>query len=103
MRLLRNSVTPELRWRLRVTCELYKHQVLCDRLLTPLSINYAHEQGYSDSAAAQLLAGAQGAFALGRFVGVGIMKYVKPRWVFLVYMSLSVHPMRADFRSHLYS
>ena len=55
-------------------------------------INYAHETraGTSDSLAAQLLAGAQGAFALGRFAGVAIMKFVRPRWVFLVYLTLYV-------------
>lgn len=51
-------------------------------------INYAVEAGRSDSAAAQLLAGAQGSFAIGRFAGVAIMKFVKPRWIFLVYLSM---------------
>jgi FHS family L-fucose permease-like MFS transporter len=53
-------------------------------------INYVTETrpGTSSSLAAKFLAGAQGAFALGRFGGVGLMKYVRPRWVFLVYLTL---------------
>jgi FHS family L-fucose permease-like MFS transporter len=53
-------------------------------------INYAHETrpGTTDSLAAQLLAGAQGAFALGRFAGVAIMKFAKARWVFLFYLTM---------------
>lgn len=52
-------------------------------------INYAVETRPNTSSAmgAQLFAGAQGAFALGRFVGVGVMHYVKPRIVFLVFMT----------------
>ncbi|USW48117.1 Putative major facilitator superfamily, MFS transporter superfamily [Septoria linicola] len=54
-------------------------------------INYVVETtDHSDSAAAQLLAGAQGAFTAGRFAGVFIMRYTKPRWVFLVYLSLCI-------------
>ncbi|KAJ5085581.1 hypothetical protein N7532_010352 [Penicillium argentinense] len=45
----------------------------------------------SDSAkGAKLLAGAQGAFAVGRFLGSGLMKYTRARWVFLVYLSCCV-------------
>lgn len=52
-------------------------------------INYSVETaGHTDSAAARLFAGAQGAFALGRFAGVLIMKYIKPRKVFLVYLTM---------------
>ncbi|KAH7039910.1 major facilitator superfamily domain-containing protein [Microdochium trichocladiopsis] len=43
-----------------------------------------------DVMASQLFAGAQGAFALGRFVGVILMKFVKPRIVFLVFLSSCV-------------
>ncbi|KAK1076475.1 hypothetical protein LTR33_008909 [Friedmanniomyces endolithicus] len=52
-------------------------------------INYVTETRPNTSAtlAAQFLAGAQGAFAMGRFTGVGIMKFVKPRWVFLFYLT----------------
>lgn len=37
--------------------------------------------------AAKFLAGAQGTFAMGRFVGVGLMKFIRPRWVFIVYLT----------------
>lgn len=52
-------------------------------------INYVSETraGTSDPTAARFLAGAQGAFAVGRFAGVGIMKFFRPRWVFLVYLT----------------
>ncbi|EME48758.1 hypothetical protein DOTSEDRAFT_162512 [Dothistroma septosporum NZE10] len=53
-------------------------------------INFAAEAGWSSAVGARLLAGAQGAFALGRFAGVAVMNYVRPRWVFLVYLSLCV-------------
>ncbi|KAI8931145.1 hypothetical protein NX059_011498 [Plenodomus lindquistii] len=56
-------------------------------------INYVTEtrlnsagQPTSSSDASRFLAGAQGAFTLGRFVGSAIMKFVKPRIVFLVFM-----------------
>jgi FHS family L-fucose permease-like MFS transporter len=44
----------------------------------------------SASDASKFLAGAQGAFTLGRFAGSALMKFVKPRWVFLVYMTLCI-------------
>lgn len=44
----------------------------------------------SSALGSQFLAGAQGAFAVGRFVGVGIMHWVRPRWVFLAFLSLCV-------------
>lgn len=56
-------------------------------------INYVTEtrvtsSGPTSSAdAARFLAGAQGTFTLGRFVGSAIMKFVKPRWVFFVFMT----------------
>lgn len=55
-------------------------------------INYTVETrpGTSDSLAAKFLAGAQGAFALGRFAGVLIMKFVRPRWVFLFYLTMCI-------------
>lgn len=46
--------------------------------------------GTSDSTGAQFFSGAQGAFAIGRFVGVGLMHYVKPRIVFLCFLSCCV-------------
>ncbi|KAK2812408.1 hypothetical protein FQN50_001409 [Emmonsiellopsis sp. PD_5] len=52
-------------------------------------INYAVETrpGTSNSTGANFLAGAQGAFAVGRFSGTFLMKFVRPRWVFLVYLT----------------
>ncbi|KAJ5550647.1 Major facilitator superfamily domain general substrate transporter [Penicillium sp. DV-2018c] len=55
-------------------------------------INYIKDTwpGTPNSTSAKYLAGAQGAFAVGRFLGSGIMKYVRARWVFLVYLSCTV-------------
>lgn len=55
-------------------------------------INYAIDTwpGTSSAKGAKLLAGAQGAFAVGRFLGSGIMKFFKPRWIFFVYLSCCV-------------
>ena len=55
-------------------------------------INYVTETwpGTGDSTASKYLAGAQGAFAVGRFTGAFFMRYVKARWVFLVYISCTV-------------
>ena len=55
-------------------------------------INYVTETRPNTSASlgAQFLAGAQGAFAMGRFTGVVIMKFVKPRQVFLAYLTMCV-------------
>ncbi|KAJ5406917.1 hypothetical protein N7465_008201 [Penicillium sp. CMV-2018d] len=55
-------------------------------------INYVKDTwpGTPNATAAKYLAGAQGAFAVGRFLGSGIMKFVRARWVFLVYLSCTV-------------
>ncbi|KAF9886218.1 hypothetical protein FE257_011941 [Aspergillus nanangensis] len=55
-------------------------------------INYVTETwpGTSSRTGSKYLAGAQGLFAVGRFVGAFIMKFVKARWVFLVYLSCTV-------------
>ena len=55
-------------------------------------INYvgATRPGTSDSLSAKFFAGAQAAFAIGRFAGVAIMKYVKPRQVFIVFITCCV-------------
>ncbi|KAI9664443.1 MAG: hypothetical protein M1821_005889 [Bathelium mastoideum] len=55
-------------------------------------INYVTETrpNTDSSLGAKFLAGAQGAFALGRFTGVGFMKYIRPRWVFLVYLTCCI-------------
>lgn len=45
----------------------------------------------TDSAlGSQFLAGAQGAFAIGRFVGVGMMNFVKPRIVFGIFLTMCI-------------
>ncbi|GAO16212.1 hypothetical protein UVI_02044970 [Ustilaginoidea virens] len=51
-------------------------------------INYTvgTRPGTSDSAAAKFFAGAQAAFAVGRFAGLGLMNYMRPRWVFLTFI-----------------
>ncbi|OAQ58774.1 glucose/galactose transporter [Purpureocillium lilacinum] len=55
-------------------------------------INFVTETRPNTSAAlaSQFLAGAQGAFAVGRFVGVGLMHFIKPRMVFLAYLTLCI-------------
>jgi len=46
--------------------------------------------GTDSPGAARFLAGAQGVFALGRFVGSFIMNYVRPRTVFLIFMTMCI-------------
>jgi FHS family L-fucose permease-like MFS transporter len=59
-------------------------------------INYSTETrvfngvATSSSLAARFLAGAQGAFTAGRFFGSFLMKFVRPRWVFFVFMSMCI-------------
>lgn len=55
-------------------------------------INYAvaTKPGTSSSLGSKLFAGAQAAFAIGRFTGSGIMRFVKPRWIFLVFISMCI-------------
>ena len=55
-------------------------------------INYVTETRPNTSSAlgAKFLAGAQGCFAAGRFSGVLMMRYVKPRKVFLFYLSMCI-------------
>jgi len=55
-------------------------------------INYVTEtRAHTDSSlGAKFLAGAQGAFAAGRFLGVILMKYIRPRWVFLFYLTMCI-------------
>lgn len=52
-------------------------------------INYAVETrpNTSDDVGTRLFAGAQAAFAIGRFAGVGLMHFVRPRIVFLVFLT----------------
>ncbi|KAF2437971.1 MFS general substrate transporter [Karstenula rhodostoma CBS 690.94] len=55
-------------------------------------INYVVDtrEGTSSATAARFLSGAQGAFALGRFIGSFLMNYVRPRWVFLAFMTACI-------------
>ncbi|RYP05578.1 hypothetical protein DL764_003691 [Monosporascus ibericus] len=55
-------------------------------------INYAAytRSNTDDALASQFLAGAQGAFAIGRFFGAFIMKYIRPRWVFFAFLTACV-------------
>lgn len=52
-------------------------------------INYVTETraNTSNTLGSQFLAGAQAAFAIGRFVGVGLMQVMRPRYVFAIYMT----------------
>jgi FHS family L-fucose permease-like MFS transporter len=52
-------------------------------------INYATETwpAVDNSTGSKYLAGAQAAFTVGRFLGAFLMKYIRPRWVFLGYIS----------------
>jgi len=55
-------------------------------------INYVTETraNTNSSLGAKFLAGAQGSFALGRFAGVFLMKYIRPRKVFLLYITMCI-------------
>ncbi|KAI1820133.1 MFS general substrate transporter [Xylaria intraflava] len=55
-------------------------------------INYVREtQPWStDSSAARFLSGAQGGFSAGRFFGSFVMNFVRPRWVFLLFITLCI-------------
>lgn len=55
-------------------------------------INYVTETRSNTSSAlgSRFLAGAQGAFSVGRFVGVALMHFVRPRMVFGVFMTLCI-------------
>ena len=55
-------------------------------------INYVTEtrRPTSSATAARYLAGAQGVFAMGRFAGSFGMRFVRPRWVFFVFMTMCI-------------
>lgn len=55
-------------------------------------INYATEvrTNTPNWMGSQLLAGGQAAFTVGRFVGVGLIYLVRPRWVFLGFLTLVI-------------
>ncbi|KAF4449495.1 hypothetical protein F53441_7230 [Fusarium austroafricanum] len=60
--------------------------------IASMFINYATETrpGTSNSTGAKLFAGAQAAFAVGRFLGVFLMRYIKPRYIFFAFLSMCV-------------
>lgn len=55
-------------------------------------INYVTESrpNTDDALGARFLAGAQGTFAIGRFAGTFLMKFIRPRWVFLAFMTCCI-------------
>jgi FHS family L-fucose permease-like MFS transporter len=55
-------------------------------------VNYATETrpNTPDSLGSQFLAGAQGAFALGRFGGAALMHFLKPRQIFGVFLTMCI-------------
>lgn len=63
-------------------------------------INYAVETrpGTSNALGAKFLAGAQGAFAGGRFIGAFVMKKIRPRWVFLAFITAVIAFLGASSR-----
>ncbi|KAK3951340.1 major facilitator superfamily domain-containing protein [Pseudoneurospora amorphoporcata] len=55
-------------------------------------INYVTEtrKGTDSALGARFLAGAQGSFAIGRFVGAAVMHFVRPRKVFLIFLTACI-------------
>jgi hypothetical protein len=55
-------------------------------------VNYVTETRANTTASdgARFLAGAQGVFALGRFIGSFLMKFVRPRKVFLLFLTMCI-------------
>lgn len=76
-------------WSLERLATLLGADIFCTVAIAGYFINYVTETwpGKSSATAAKLLSGAQGTFAVGRFTGAILMSFVKPRWVFLVYLS----------------
>ena len=60
--------------------------------LTPYQPQYVTDSraGTSSSLGAKFLAGTQGAFAIGRFSGVLLMRFIRPRWVFVFYLTMCI-------------
>ena len=88
---LRSSVIQGRRSVLQVSTDTDLARASGAKLGPGYFINYAVDtDGLSSAKGAKLLAGAQGAFATGRFTGTFFMKFVRPRWVFLVYLTCVV-------------
>ncbi|KAJ8080781.1 hypothetical protein PM082_017616 [Marasmius tenuissimus] len=64
-------------------------------------INYVADArpGTPDSLSAKFLAAAQGCFAVGRFTGSGLMRFVKPRMVLLIYLTGTLAFCAASIRT----
>ncbi len=96
MRRSPNSVTLVLRWPLLgETLPRRRNPIVPGPTLTCWTsyfINYVTEtRSDTDSAlGAKFLAGAQASFALGRFAGTAIMRFVRPRKVFGVYLTMCI-------------
>lgn len=73
-------------------CSLICGLAYTDQVSNRFFINYVTDTrpGTDSSLAAKFLAGAQAAFAVGRFVGVGLMSFVKPRIVFGIFMTMII-------------
>ncbi|KAF4596000.1 Major facilitator superfamily domain, general substrate transporter [Ophiocordyceps camponoti-floridani] len=85
------SLTSSQRWRLFHAASA---QFCCTGAQIAIAgyfINYVMETRplTRPATASQLLAGAQGAFALGRFVGALLMRWIRPRLVLFVFTTLS--------------
>src|SRR5271168_2163948 len=54
-------------------------------------INYITETRSNTSSAlgAKFLAGAQGCFAVGRFTGSFLMRFIRPRYIFFIYLTFA--------------
>jgi FHS family L-fucose permease-like MFS transporter len=55
-------------------------------------INYVTENGTTTDSAlgSKFLSGAQASFTVGRFFGAAVMKYVRPRKIFLVFLTMCI-------------
>jgi FHS family L-fucose permease-like MFS transporter len=76
-----------------VSARLLQFSVLyITKAISRYFINYVTETRSNTSSAlgSKFLAGAQASFALGRFVGVGIMYFFRARWVFGVYLTMAI-------------
>lgn len=78
---------------LKVGClEMFQHDCWANKRTVAIAgyfINYVVETrpGTSTATGSKFLSGAQGAFAVGRVLGTVLMKFVRPRYVLLTFMS----------------